>query len=184
MTMDGLRQLRVVCRASLDAILGVDDDRRVVDLNEHAARLLGIEHDRAPGLGIDDFCPPDRQGRLQRIWDELERAGEHRGQLRLQRADGALVDVTYRMTRGFASGLHLVVARAIAAAPGRGAVLTPREHEVLQLAADGHRAPQIAERLVLSTGTVKTHFQNIYAKLDVGDRASAVASALRSGLIE
>jgi len=44
-------------------------------------------------------------------------------------------------------------------------VLTPREREVLQLAADGLSSTAIAEALVVSPGTVKTHFPNIYAKL-------------------
>jgi len=62
--------------------------------------------------------------------------------------------------------------------------LTSREREVLQLAADGRSAAEIAQALVLSPGTVKTHFQNIYLKLGAHERASAVAVGLRSGLIE
>jgi hypothetical protein len=42
----------------------------------------------------------------------------------------------------------------------------------------------IAERLVLSPATVRTHFENIYPKLGVSDKASAVAEGLRLGLIE
>jgi PAS domain S-box-containing protein len=63
-------------------------------------------------------------------------------------------------------------------------VLTPRELQVLQLAARGHSAPEIAKSLVLSHDTVKTHFRHIYSRLDVHDRATAVAQALRLGLIE
>jgi ATP/maltotriose-dependent transcriptional regulator MalT len=62
--------------------------------------------------------------------------------------------------------------------------LTPRELEVLQLAAQGHSGRQIAERLVVSPATVKTHLSNTYEKLAVSDRASAVATALRLGLIQ
>jgi PAS domain S-box-containing protein len=62
--------------------------------------------------------------------------------------------------------------------------LTPRELEVLQLAARGHTAPQIAEELVVSRDTVKTHLRHVYAKLEVNDRAAAVAQALRLGLID
>jgi DNA-binding CsgD family transcriptional regulator len=62
--------------------------------------------------------------------------------------------------------------------------LTPRELEVLQLAAQGHSAREIAERLVLSPATVRTHFEHIYEKYGVSQRASAVAQALREGLIE
>jgi len=61
--------------------------------------------------------------------------------------------------------------------------LSEREIEVLRLAAEGVSGPGIAEQLVLSPATVKTHFEHIYAKLGVGDRAAAVAQALRSGVI-
>jgi PAS domain S-box-containing protein len=61
--------------------------------------------------------------------------------------------------------------------------LSPRELEVLRLAAEGISGPAIAERLFVSPSTVKTHFEHIYDKLGVSDRAAAVAHALRSGLI-
>jgi PAS domain S-box-containing protein len=62
--------------------------------------------------------------------------------------------------------------------------LTARELEVLQLGAEGLSSRAIAERLVVSPATVKSHFEHIYSKLDVRDRAAAVAIALRQGLIE
>jgi DNA-binding CsgD family transcriptional regulator len=61
--------------------------------------------------------------------------------------------------------------------------LSERELEVLRLAAEGVSGPAIAERLFVSPFTVKTHFEHIYEKLGVGDRAAAVAQALRTGLI-
>jgi PAS domain S-box-containing protein len=61
--------------------------------------------------------------------------------------------------------------------------LTPREIEVLRLAAQGRSVREIAQALVVSPSTVKTHLENIYGKLDVSDRAAAVASALRAGEI-
>ncbi|MEA2267631.1 MAG: hypothetical protein QOC64_241 [Solirubrobacteraceae bacterium] len=60
--------------------------------------------------------------------------------------------------------------------------LSEREIEVLRLASDGLSGPAIAEQLVLSPSTVKTHFENVYEKLGVSDRAAAVALALRMGL--
>lgn len=67
---------------------------------------------------------------------------------------------------------------------GLGAeVLTPRELEVLSLAAGGLTGQGIAEELVLARVTVRTHFVNIYRKLEVSRRAAAVAKALRLGLI-
>jgi PAS domain S-box-containing protein len=62
--------------------------------------------------------------------------------------------------------------------------LTPRELEVLQIAAQGLSARETAERLVVSPATVKTHLENIYAKLGVSDKASAVAHGMRHGMIE
>ncbi|MBV8432298.1 MAG: helix-turn-helix transcriptional regulator [Solirubrobacterales bacterium] len=61
--------------------------------------------------------------------------------------------------------------------------LTPRERDVLQLAADDLTTPSIAQRLSLSRATVRTHFGHIYLKLDVSSRAGAVAKAMRLGLI-
>lgn len=63
-------------------------------------------------------------------------------------------------------------------------LLTPRELELLSLAAEGLAGPQIADRLHLSPATVKSHFENIYAKYAVPDRVAAVAKALREGLID
>jgi len=61
--------------------------------------------------------------------------------------------------------------------------LTPRELQILQLAARGNAAPQIAGSLFISISTVKTHMDNIYRKLHVSDRAAAVATAMRLGVI-
>jgi DNA-binding CsgD family transcriptional regulator len=63
-------------------------------------------------------------------------------------------------------------------------VLTPRELEVLQLAAGGYPRREVADRLMVSPSTIKTHLEHIYAKLGVSDRAAAVAQGLRTGLIE
>jgi two-component system, NarL family, nitrate/nitrite response regulator NarL len=61
--------------------------------------------------------------------------------------------------------------------------LTSREVEILRLAADGHSGQKIASELHISLTTVKTHLQHIYDKLDVSDRASAVAQAIRRGFL-
>ena len=62
--------------------------------------------------------------------------------------------------------------------------LTQREHEILRLIAAGKSLPDIAKELYLGLTTVKTHVQHLYEKLGVSDRAAAVASAMRRGLIE
>lgn len=61
--------------------------------------------------------------------------------------------------------------------------LTERELEVLQLIVEGASNAQIAERLYITVGTVKTHVRNILNKLCADDRTQAAVRALRSGLV-
>jgi DNA-binding CsgD family transcriptional regulator len=55
--------------------------------------------------------------------------------------------------------------------------LTPRQKDLLQLLAAGHTNAQIARRLGISEGTVRTHLENIYERLQVSSRAAAVTRA-------
>jgi two-component system nitrate/nitrite response regulator NarL len=61
--------------------------------------------------------------------------------------------------------------------------LTERETDILRCAADGLSSQQIARDLRISVPTVKTHLAHVYAKLQVPDRASAVAQAFRRGIL-
>ncbi len=62
--------------------------------------------------------------------------------------------------------------------------LTNREKEVLTLLTEGITYKGVADRLVISETTVKTHVNNIFQKLQVNDRTQAVLYALRYGLVE
>ncbi|MBM7772826.1 two-component system nitrate/nitrite response regulator NarL [Actinokineospora baliensis] len=61
--------------------------------------------------------------------------------------------------------------------------LSGREREVLVCMVDGMRGPEIAERLGLSTNTVRTHTHSVYAKLGVHSRLQAVSAARAAGLL-
>ncbi|MCK7627836.1 response regulator transcription factor [Streptomyces sp. RS10V-4] len=62
--------------------------------------------------------------------------------------------------------------------------LTAREVEVLRLVAEGQTNPEIARSLHVSTATVKTHINNLFAKAGLRDRAQAIHYAYRHGLAE
>ncbi len=62
--------------------------------------------------------------------------------------------------------------------------LTPKELEVLELIVAGCNNAQIAERLFVTVGTVKTHVRSILNKLCANDRTQAAVRALRSGLVD
>jgi DNA-binding NarL/FixJ family response regulator len=86
---------------------------------------------------------------------------------------------------------HHVIDAATAAPPARrspaGAApdgLTGREAEVLTLIASGLSNAEIASALVVSEGTVKSHINRIFAKINARDRAQAVAYAYQHGLTE
>jgi two-component system, NarL family, response regulator NreC len=61
--------------------------------------------------------------------------------------------------------------------------LTTREREVLQLAAEGHSNPEIAERLVISPRTVETHRANLMRKLGLQSQADLIRYALQRRII-
>lgn len=67
--------------------------------------------------------------------------------------------------------------------PVNSSTLTDRELEVLTLVVEGLSNQEIAERLILSTETIKTHMRHLMEKLSVSDRTQAAVKALRTGLV-
>jgi DNA-binding NarL/FixJ family response regulator len=61
--------------------------------------------------------------------------------------------------------------------------LTPRELEILQLLAEGIDGPDLADRLVVSPHTLRTHVKRILEKLDAHSKLEAVVIGLRTGLV-
>lgn len=103
-----------------------------------------------------------------------------------------LVDALVRLRAGevvidpaLATDAALLAARSIDLGdwPGAHLGLTRREAELLALLGEGITPRDAARRMRLSPETVRTHTRNLYRKLDVNDRAAAVAIAWREGLV-
>jgi DNA-binding NarL/FixJ family response regulator len=144
---------------------------------------------------VDDLTPPHLAGSLEEVWIRLLTMGWVTGSTQIGGLDGSEFEVVYYALANVLPGLHI---GAFAPAhwpedelgvieggsPDPALPLTPREIEVLTLAARGYSGPEIARRLVVSPATVKTHFGNVYEKLGVRSRAAAVATAMQLGAID
>ena len=157
--LDGLEATRLICT---DRTL---TDTRVLvlttfDLDDYVYAALRAG---ASGFLLKDAGP-----------DELLHA------IRVVAAGEALLapSVTRRLIAEFAKRPD-----PAAAVPGELDALTERELEILRLVAAGLSNAQIAEKLVISPLTAKTHVGRILAKLDCHDRAQLVALAYESGLV-
>ena len=144
---------------------------------------------------VEDLTPEHLLPTMRAAWERLLSSGCVAGPYTVASPDGSRLDITYYALANALPGQHLI-AFSPAGWPDEellggfeqlgspaSSPLTAREVQVLGLAADGLSAPLIATELGVSVATVRTHFGHIYDKLDVGDRAGAVAKAMRLGLI-
>ncbi|HEY0276827.1 MAG TPA: helix-turn-helix transcriptional regulator [Solirubrobacterales bacterium] len=88
------------------------------------------------------------------------------------------------MTRQLLDQVAHRLPAAVPATVGGLAELTPREHEVLQLIADGVSNAEIAAALVISEATVKSHVSSVLAKLGLRSRIQAVICAYEAGVVK
>jgi ATP/maltotriose-dependent transcriptional regulator MalT len=146
-------------------------------------------------FAIDDLEPAPSDEVIQQAWSRLHASGCVAGHCPVFGRDGSRHDLVYYALADLKPGLHLI-AFAPANWPEQEfeavenghsdppVSLTPRETELLSLAADGLSGPDLARELIVSPATVRTHFENIHEKLEVRTRAAAVAKAMRYGLIK
>jgi DNA-binding CsgD family transcriptional regulator len=189
------QRLKRVFDTSLVPMMIVDGSRRYIEVNPPARLAFRLSLAELRRLRIDNLTPAHQIRALDEAWSRLLRTGCVAGQSEVALPDGGRFEVVYCALAGALPGLHLIAFAPAGWAEAEllgeveegafdGApALTPREIEVLQLSAEGHNAPMIAQELVVSVATVRTHFGNIYEKLGVGERAAAVAKAMRLGLI-
>jgi PAS domain S-box-containing protein len=186
------RRLSRVFEHSRVPMLMVDDQRRYVEVNRPARLAFRLSLDEMRSYTVDDLSPPDRLDAMEQAWARLLDTGCIAGPYQLAGRDGSRLDIVYYALANVLPGLHLgAFAPAGWPEDELGAVerqepsasLTPRETDVLMLAADGFSGPALSQKLAVSRATVNTRFKNIYAKLNVQSRAAAVAKAMRLGMI-
>lgn len=149
-----------------------------------------------PALAILDVCLPDLSGyevcrRIRtRFGDRvpvLFISGERTETV--DRVAGLLLGGDDYLVKPFAPDEMLarvgaLLRRTSRQLPDDAPALTPREHEVLELLAQGLAPAEIAERLVISRKTVGTHVAHIYDKLGARSRVQALAAGYRHRLVE
>jgi DNA-binding CsgD family transcriptional regulator len=189
------RKLKQVFERSRVPMVMVDDNQRYVEVNRPARLWFRLSLEEMRRYAIGELTPAPRSGLMERMWARLLDVGSVAGRYPVHGSDGSMLDVVYWGIANILPGLHLIAFAPadwsedqLDAIPGDGwdgnVSLTPREIEVLALAADGRSGPELAHELVLSPATINTHFKNIYEKLNVGNRAAAVAKTMRLGMID
>jgi DNA-binding CsgD family transcriptional regulator len=172
----------------------VNGERRYVEANRPARLAFRLSLEELRRHAVDDLTPPEFTEVMEDAWGRLLADGWVAGR-HVAGPAGAPLEIVFCAVSDVLPGLHAGAfapatwpedeLEALADGAGDERVsLTPRETEVLTLAAYGRNGPEIAEELVLSPATVKTHFSNIHGKLAVPNRTAAVVRALKLGLID
>jgi two-component system nitrate/nitrite response regulator NarL len=182
--------------------------RLVAEAPDGSAALAAIVRQRPSVAVLDERLPGLDSGRILRA---VRDAGA--GTRVIVMAEDLRPGLPYRAVADGASGyltkdatgeqlrraiVRVAAGQTVLAPPVQGAIageirsrergdrplLSRREREVLGGVARGLSTPEIAASLVIGQATVKTHLAHLYGKLEVSDRASAVAAAMRRGLLD
>jgi len=174
-----LRPHVVLMDIGLPLLDGIDATGRIKQEAPGVRVIMLTSHDNdrdifaALGAGADGYCLKEVSG------------------TQLAMAIRAVADGVAWLDPGIASRVLRAVASATPAAPaGESGTKTPslsplsqRELDVLRLVVEGLSNQEIADRLILSVETIKTHMRHIMEKLAVSDRTQAAVKAMREGLV-
>ena len=166
----------------------LDEERVYLEANPALCALLGAFRAEIVGQPADRFVAPEERAALDAEWRWLWESRDWVCERTLVRVDGSRVHGHYGARTGVIGGRRVAVVVWIGVEPQDGEEasaptvalgrLTAREREVLSLVALGHTSAEIAEELVISTETVRTHVRNAMAKTGARTRAQLVAVAL------
>jgi DNA-binding NarL/FixJ family response regulator len=199
-----------VFRFGLRALLGADPGATVVGEATTGDEAVAMADELAPDVILMDINMPGVNGieatrqillanptigiLVITMFDNDSIFAAMRAGARGYLLKGAEGDETLRAIRAVANGeaifspavaerlMHYFAAPSTAPRPHLFPELTEREHEILDLLAEGFTNSNIAERLFLSPKTVRNHVSNVFSKLQVTDRAQAIIRAREAGL--
>lgn len=186
-------------RGAFVALIELEPDLKVVAAIENGADILPAARTHQPDVAIIDIDLPGLDGlsAAQQLHEELPscrtlivtnlaRAGTLRRALAAHVSGYILKDAPPEQLtsaiRRVAAGSRVIDPQlALAAWDGGQNPLSPREHEVLRLAAEGLDPAEIAAALHLSVGTVRNYLTTIVTKLNARNRIDAVKRAYDAG---
>lgn len=183
------------------AIFATDANGTVTTWNGRAEAVYGWGRDEAVGRNIYDLTVASgAEAAADEVMSAVGRGQSWQGTFQLRRKDGSTFAAFVKKSPIVGDGGELVgvagvsievtdpdLIQAVRATVAhnnhdgrriRSRALSPREREVLGLLARGHTGEQIAEQLVLSPETVRTHIRNAREKLGASTRVEAVTMAL------
>lgn len=192
-------------RDGLSGVFSAQEDMEVVGAAKTVAEAFDLFDAHQPDVIVTDLQLPDGTGLdvVRRVRKESDKVGlvvltMHAGDdqifAAMEAGASAFVGKDAPSTEVVKAARHATVSpRSFLCAglaqammrrvSGESTRLSDREHDVLMLLAEGLSAAEIAPRLHLSESTVKSHVARIYQKLGAVNRAQALVTAMRIGLL-
>lgn len=169
----------VLMDIGLPTMDGIEATKKVKELAPECKVIMLTSHDSdrdvfaALAAGADGYCLKEVSG------TQLAMA------IRCVADGAAWLDpgVASRVLKACAVGGNVAQAAVSMTKPQSGATLSQRELDVLKLVVAGLSNQEIADKLVVSVETVKTHMRHIMEKMAVSDRTQAAVKAMREGLV-
>jgi two-component system cell cycle sensor histidine kinase/response regulator CckA len=106
-------KFRALFENALDAVLIANDSGVYMDANPAACALLGVSYDEVIGRTVNDFTEKNYRAETPGTWEQFLKEGVMRGEFRLQRSDGKVVEVEFSATANFLPGRHLSMLRDV-----------------------------------------------------------------------
>lgn len=192
-------------RDGLSGIFAAQEDMEVLGAARDVGEALSMYERSSPDVVVTDLQLPDGTGLdiVRRVRRDSDRVGlvvltMHAGDdqifAAMEAGASAFVGKDAPSTEVVKAARHAAVSprsflcaglaqAMVRRTTGASAKLSDREHDVLMHLAEGLSAAEIGPRLHLSESTVKSHVARIYQKLGAANRAQALVTAMRIGLL-